>query len=149
MEVICALSKTRVSTTIGTLPPPVPYRAITGMAYSASRHSLRVTWLYSFFILHYYCRVVRHSVLVIAGDCGCYSAPPVATGIVHKDNRLMVLHLLPESSGNIITDTYFRPPWSFRTRTSGVLFVPLSADARVGDVSTAYPIPPAIAPAPP
>ena len=36
---------------------------------------------------------------------------------VGKDNRLMVLHLLPESGCDIITDTHLRPPWSFRTRT--------------------------------
>ena len=40
------------------------------------------------------------------------------------------------------------PPWSLRHRTLGTMFVPLSEAFRVGEDSSAYPIPPAPGPAP-
>lgn len=57
------------------LPPPVPNRAMTGIALSDSANSVRFTWLYNF-ILHYYRRIIRYPVLMVSCDRGGYCTPP-------------------------------------------------------------------------
>ena len=57
------------------LPPPVPYRAMTGIALLDSANSVRFVWLNSF-IPHHYRRIVCDSVLMISCDRGGYCTPP-------------------------------------------------------------------------
>ena len=101
--------------------PPSSVSGDHGHANVRFGHSSFLTLLYTFFILyrHDYRRVVRHPILVVAGEGWSDTPPTVPTGIVYgNDGGVGLPHGSPQTAAHFIVVYVHElnaPPGSFMT----------------------------------